>query len=107
VSVDYAVLEHAPNVVVIEPTFDWDDLGSWNAWARRQPRDARGNVLHGEAVAHDCDRCVVVGEGGVAAAVGLQDMVVVVANGDALTCRLDQTERVRQVSEAVRARGRS
>ena len=77
VSVDYAVLEGAPNVVVIEAAFDWDDLGSWSAWARRQPRDARGNVTWGDAVAVECDRCIVVGDGITAAPLRLQDMVVV------------------------------
>ncbi len=105
ISVDYAVLEHAPNVLMIEASFDWDDLGSWGAWARRQPRDDQGNVLFGEAVAVDCERCVVVGEGGTAAALGLRDMVVVHVGGATLACGLDRGEEVRKLSEAVRARG--
>jgi mannose-1-phosphate guanylyltransferase len=104
ISVDYAVLEKAPNTFVLEASFDWDDLGSWGAWARRQSRDSNGNVLYGDAVAVDCRRCVVVGEGGTAAAMGLEEMVVVHVNGSTLTCRLDQTEQVRKVNEAVRAR---
>jgi mannose-1-phosphate guanylyltransferase len=104
ISVDYAVLEHAPNVLILEAAFDWDDLGSWGAWARRQPHDARGNVVFGQALALDCDRCVIVGEGGTAAAMGLADMVVVHADGATLSCRIDQTEHVRRVTEAVRAR---
>jgi mannose-1-phosphate guanylyltransferase len=107
ISVDYAVLERAPNVWMLEAGFDWDDLGSWRAWARRQPRDERGNVVFGEAVALDCDRCVVVGEGGMAAALGLSDMVVVHAGGATLSCKLDQSEQVRRVSETVRARSGS
>src|SRR5207244_569190 len=104
ISVDYAVLEHAPNTVVIEASFDWDDLGSWSAWARRQPRDARGNVSFGETVIEDCDNCVVVGDQGVAAAVGLRDTVVVHASGATLACRLDRSEHVRRVSAALRER---
>ncbi|HEY3215808.1 MAG TPA: mannose-1-phosphate guanylyltransferase [Candidatus Eisenbacteria bacterium] len=104
ISVDYAVMEHAPNVLVIEASFDWDDLGSWSAWARRQPRDSRGNVVFGRAVALDCDRCVVVGDGGTVAALGLADMVVVHVDGATLACRLDQSEGVRRVSDAVRTR---
>jgi mannose-1-phosphate guanylyltransferase len=107
ISVDYAVLEPAANAVVIEARFDWDDLGSWGAWARRQPRDERGNVRYGDTEVRECDRCVVVGEGGTAAAIGLQDTVVVHANGATLSCRLDRTEQVRKVSEAVRARSAS
>jgi mannose-1-phosphate guanylyltransferase len=105
ISVDYAVLEKAPNVLVVEAAFDWDDLGSWSAWARRQPRDARGNVAFGDAVVVDCDECVVVGEGGTAAAMGLRGMVVVHVNGATLSCPLTESEGVRRVSEAVRARG--
>jgi len=105
IAVDYAVLEKAPNVLVIEASFDWDDLGSWSAWARRQPRDARGNVLFGDALALDCDRCVVVGEGGTAAAMGLSDMVVVHAGGATLSCRIEDSNEVRRVVEAMRARG--
>jgi mannose-1-phosphate guanylyltransferase len=103
ISVDHAVLEYATNAIVVEAAFDWDDLGSWAAWARRQPRDARGNVLFGDAVAVDCDRCVVVGEGGTAAALGLEDAVVVHVNGATLSCPLHASDDVRRVTEAVRA----
>ena len=34
ISIDYAVLERAPNVVVIRAPFDWDDLGSFAALER-------------------------------------------------------------------------
>jgi mannose-1-phosphate guanylyltransferase len=104
ISVDFAVMERAPNALMLEAAFDWDDLGSWSAWARRQPRDPRGNVCFGDAVAIECDGCVVVGDGGTAAAMGLRDMVVVHVEGATLCCRLDDSDRVRRVTEAVRAR---
>jgi mannose-1-phosphate guanylyltransferase len=107
ISVDYAVLEHAPNVVVLEASFDWDDLGSWHAWARRQPHDARGNVLYGDAVAVDCDECVVVGEGGTAAACGLTRAVVVHVDGATLSGALDAADELRELIDALRARGKA
>lgn len=105
ISVDYAVLEGAPNVVVIEASFDWDDLGSWSAWARRQARDANGNVTWGDAVAVECRDCIVVGDGFTAAPLRLEGMVVVATANGVLVCRIDDSEQVRKVSEAVRARG--
>jgi mannose-1-phosphate guanylyltransferase len=104
ISIDYAVLEHAPNVVAIDAAFDWDDLGSWAAWARHQPRDANGNVIFGDAVAVDCRQCIVVGEGGTAAALGLEDTIVVHAAGATLACRREDSDRVRAVTEALRER---
>ncbi|HEX3600046.1 MAG TPA: mannose-1-phosphate guanylyltransferase, partial [Lacipirellulaceae bacterium] len=34
ISIDYAVMEHATDVAVIEAPFDWDDLGGWQSLAR-------------------------------------------------------------------------
>jgi mannose-1-phosphate guanylyltransferase len=105
ISVDYAVLERAPNVLMLEASFDWDDLGSWSAWARRQPRDARGNVVRGNVEAIDCDGCVLVSEDEAPTAVmGLREMIVVQAPGGTLVCRLESSDQVRRVPEALRAR---
>jgi len=104
ISVDYAVLESAPNTLMLEAAFDWDDLGSWSAWARRQPRDARGNVVFGDAIALDCDDCIVVGDGGTAAALGLSGMIVVHAHGATLSCPVAASQDVRRVTDAVRER---
>src|SRR6185369_8578745 len=43
VSIDYALMEHAQNVVVADGDFEWDDLGSWTALARHLKADAEGN----------------------------------------------------------------
>ena len=89
----------------------WRPPSTGTTWARgargrAASRATRsGNVLFGDAVAVDCDGCIVVGEGGTAAALGLQDMVVVHVDGSTLACRLEETDRVRRVSEAVRQRG--
>ncbi len=98
------MLEPAPNVVMIEAAFDWDDVGSWSAWARRQPHDARGNVVVGNVVPLDCDECVLVGDGAATAVMGLKRMIVVQAAGGTLVCPLEESHQVRRVTEAMRAR---
>ena len=32
ISFDYAIMEKADRVLVVEATFDWDDVGSWRRW---------------------------------------------------------------------------
>ncbi len=53
ISIDHAVLEHAPNVCVVRAGFDWDDLGGWEAIARRHsPAPRTSSVsLSGKTVA--------------------------------------------------------
>ena len=43
ISIDYALMEHAQNVIVADGAFEWDDLGSWTALARHLKADPEGN----------------------------------------------------------------
>ena len=45
ISVDYAVMEKCGDLEVLATSFDWDDLGSWDAVARHARANAEGNVL--------------------------------------------------------------
>jgi len=105
ISVDYAVLERAENVAVLEAPFDWDDLGSWGAWARRQARDAAGNVTVGKALAIDSEDCVVLGDGTPIVVLGAKGLVVVQRPGGILVCPLDRAEDVRKAVAELKRRG--
>lgn len=59
ISVDYAVLEHARNVVVADGAFAWDDLGSWTALARHVAADADGNCAVADLVTVDAANNIV------------------------------------------------
>ncbi len=48
ISVDVAVLERSGRVGCVDATFRWDDVGSWESFARNRPADEQGNVLDGE-----------------------------------------------------------
>src|SRR2546428_288005 len=85
VAVDVAVLERSKRLAVVAGTFGWDDIGSWDALLRIRKPDAHGNVVVGKAtVADDVRRSVIWSESEHVAVVGLEDMVVVRANGHTL-----------------------
>src|SRR4029077_18263627 len=51
ISIDYAVMERAPNVTGIPAgDFGWNDVGSWNAVYELQKRDAQGNALRSDSI---------------------------------------------------------
>ena len=58
-SIDYAVMERTDRAAVVESTFRWSDIGSWDALFDIHPRDGQGNVLHGDVVTIDAQDCVV------------------------------------------------
>ncbi len=106
VSIDYAVMEKADNAAMVEAAFEWDDLGSWTAWARRQARDDRGNAASGRAVTIDSDDCVVLGGGAKPVVVlGGKGLIVVEHEGGTLVCPVERADEVRKAVTELAERG--
>jgi mannose-1-phosphate guanylyltransferase len=81
ISVDEAVLERSGHVGVLAATFEWDDVGSWDALARSRPADDHGNVGEGRTVAVEASGNVVWSDDGPVVLFGVDDLVVVRAGG--------------------------
>jgi len=77
ISVDEAVLERSSRVAFVRATFQWDDVGSWEALARTRPSDGRGNVLLGSAHAVEASGNIAMAEEGSVVLFGVDDLVVV------------------------------
>lgn len=45
ISIDYAILEKAPNVYILPATFDWNDLGTWGSLHEKLDKDANNNAV--------------------------------------------------------------
>lgn len=78
ISIDYAVLEKAEHVCVLEAPFDWDDVGSWHALPRLMSADSRGNTLDGLVCAVDTTGCIVrTTRQHLIATIGVTDLIIV------------------------------
>jgi mannose-1-phosphate guanylyltransferase len=102
ISVDYAIMEKAANVVVANGEFDWDDVGDWPAIGRHYQKDGSGNVARGEFVGLDTSDCIVVGDKKhVIATVGLRDLVIVHTPDATLICHKNEAQKVRDVVKKI------
>ena len=104
ISVDYAVMEHADNIVMAEGRFAWDDVGSWSALEKHFPKDARGNVIVGNGELMESSDNIVVADDGLVALVGVDNLVVVKAGAVTLVCRKDRSQEVKRMVEQLRRR---
>jgi mannose-1-phosphate guanylyltransferase len=109
ISIDYAVMEKAagttPGVDGICGTFDWSDVGSWQAISELVPADALGNRGQGERVAIDTRDTFIHAEDRVVAAVGVDNLVIVDTPDATLVAHRDQLQRVKEVVGELKARG--
>jgi mannose-1-phosphate guanylyltransferase len=110
VSIDHAVLEPAAStghVAVLEATFEWDDLGTWDALSRLGDADRNDTTVIGDALAIDTDSTVLASDGDLQiSALGVSDLVIAAYDDRVLVVPTDETQRVREVVAELRERGR-
>ena len=110
ISIDYALLEHAKQRLMVRADFPWDDVGEWSALDRTHPRDARGNVAIGGPILEESQDCIVYNEAGperiAVAAVGVRDLVIVVTDDAVLVVPKSEAQSVRKAVQRLREDGR-
>lgn len=104
VSIDYGVMEKAEDVLVVQASFGWDDIGAWPALERVWERDHGGNAVSGDALVLDCRGCIVHADGGPVAVLGMEDVVVARTPEGTVVCPKDRARDVRRIVAELRRR---
>ena len=102
VSIDYALMEKAQNVVVADGSFAWDDLGSWNALAHHVKPDAEGNCAVADFIHVDAARNIIYDARSnklrtPICIVGLRDSIVVQTDDATLVAHKSQSQKIKDL----------
>lgn len=104
ISIDFAVMERADHVLVVEMACDWIDVGSWPAMELVIARDGDGNVsIRREQVIHHESRgnIVVTEQDHLIATIGLDDVVIVHSPDATLVCRKRDAHKIKALVETI------
>lgn len=103
VSIDYAVMETAPERMVLQASYQWDDVGSWLALERHNPQDATGNTVQGRHLGIDTKGCVIAAEGNhLIATINVSDLLIVQVGDATLVARKQDEARVKEIVERLK-----
>jgi mannose-1-phosphate guanylyltransferase len=106
ISVDYAVMEHAADIAVIEAPFDWDDLGGWQSLSRLEGTDDAGNTIVGRHLGLNTSGSIVrTDDGHLVVTLGLEDCIVVHTSNATLVANKHDEEQIRDVVKELENRG--
>ncbi len=101
ISVDFALMEKAHNVVCADGAFEWDDLGAWTALARHMKPDAEGNCSEGELVHIDAARNIVFDartkNRTPICLVGVKDSIIVQTDDATLVAAKSEAQKIKQL----------
>jgi mannose-1-phosphate guanylyltransferase len=102
VSIDYAIMERAEDVMVIPADVGWNDMGTWPEVAEVWEKDSQSNACFGRHVGMDSEGCVIYSPDKLVATLGLRDLIVVETPDALLLCAKDRSDDVRELVENLR-----
>jgi mannose-1-phosphate guanylyltransferase len=106
ISIDYAVMEHAKHVLVVQAPFRWDDVGSWLALERMHPQDADGNTVLGLHCGLKTKGCVITSDAGhLIATIGVENLLIVQDGNATLVAHRSEEAAVKQLVEHLKQKG--
>jgi mannose-1-phosphate guanylyltransferase len=98
ISIDYGIMEKAPNVYVLCADFGWSDLGTWGSLYDVSKKDEQRNVsLKCEAVFYESERNIVaLSDDRLVVVQGLNDYIIAESDNVLLICEKSEEQRIRQ-----------
>lgn len=104
ISIDYGIMEKAELVYVIEGTFEWSDLGSWDEVMKFRLKNGEEDPQSTENVfLQEAENTIVFKPKGKAIAViGLEDVIVVDTEDALLICKRNKSQDVKHVVDALK-----
>ena len=106
ISIDYAIMEKAQNLVAVPYASKWSDLGGWDAvWAESKP-DTSGNVTSDTAHAIECANSLLRSEnsGQQVVGIGLNDMMAIAMPDAVLVAPKDRAQDVKKAVELLKTK---
>ncbi|MCH9032760.1 MAG: mannose-1-phosphate guanylyltransferase [candidate division Zixibacteria bacterium] len=108
ISIDFAIMEKASNVLTMKADIIWDDVGSWNSLQRYMKQDDENNVLHGNVICEDSYEMTVYNDSaGLVTTLGVSDLVVVRSGEVVLVAHKTKVEEIKKLLDRVRKTGKA
>jgi len=110
ISIDFALMEHAQNVICANGDFEWDDLGAWTALARHLKADPEGNCAVADFVHVDAARNIVFDartkNRTPIAIVGLRDSIIVQTDDVTMVAHKSQAQKIKELVKKLESESR-
>ena len=105
ISFDIGVMEKTKNVQMVDGSFGWSDVGTWDELYRMSMKDGKNNVIEGNVVTLNSSSCLVSGSSGrLVGVVGVDNLVVVDTENALMICKRGKAEQVRDLVDLLRRR---
>tara|TARA_R110000850_G_scaffold161802_1_gene286407 strand:- start:2828 stop:4252 length:1425 start_codon:yes stop_codon:yes gene_type:complete len=101
-SIDYAVMEHTKDAVVVPMDAGWNDVGGFAALWEVSEHDGNGNAFKGDVIATDTKNTLVYSDDKLIAAVGVENLVIINTKDAVLVAHKDESQKVKAIVQQLK-----
>jgi len=106
-SIDYAVMEHTKEAIVIPFDASWSDIGSWEALMNSKSKDRNGNVIEGDVILDDVNNTYLYSPNRLVSAIGVSDLIIVDTKDALLVTNKKYTQNIKNIVNKLKKNNRS
>ncbi|WP_072375571.1 mannose-1-phosphate guanylyltransferase/mannose-6-phosphate isomerase [Hyphomicrobium sp. NDB2Meth4] len=106
ISIDCAVMERTKLAAVFPIDVGWSDVGTWSSLWDSALKDAKGNVVYGDAILADTTNCIVHSDRSFVATIGLDRLIIVNTPDALLVADQGRSQEVSEIAKRLKELGR-
>ena len=96
-SIDYAVMEHTKNGVVVPLDANWSDVGSWSSLWDSRTKDNNNNFSEGDVFLEDVKNTYTYSSNRLVSIIGVSNLVIVDTQDALLVANKQQTHNIKKI----------
>jgi mannose-1-phosphate guanylyltransferase len=96
-SIDYAVMEHTKNGVVVPLDVNWSDVGSWSSLWDSKTKDINDNVSEGDVFLEDVKNTYTYSSNRLVSVIGVSNLVIIDTQDALLVADKQQTLNIKKI----------
>jgi mannose-1-phosphate guanylyltransferase len=106
-SIDYAVMEHTKNGIVVPLDANWSDVGSWSSLWSLKPKDNNDNVIEGDVILENVKNTYIYSSNRLVSVIGVSNLVIIDTQDALLVTDKQQTHNIKKIVQRLQNDNRS
>jgi mannose-1-phosphate guanylyltransferase len=106
ISLDYAIIENIKQMIMIEASFSWSDLGSWYSLWQLQKKDITANYCEGDIIKIDTTNSYICSNNKLTALIGIDNLVVINTDDALLIVNKSKIDEIKHLMIQMTESGR-
>lgn len=102
VSIDYGIMEKSKKVYLLKGSFDWNDVGSWEAVYELSDKDQDMNAIVGDVYTEKTKNSYIFSPKKFTSVIGVDNIVVINTDSSLLICNRENAQDVKHVVDYLK-----